>query len=378
MNQFLTKKRDPSIDCVKGLAIIAVVLSHLHFYWPSIPENNISITPLLFSLWHVPVFFCVAGFFIKEERLLKPFEFIKNKIRTLYLKTILYVGFSVILHNLFIKVGLYSVQLEYGGKAMFLYSVKDTIIALLKTVFFMGREPITTILWFAYVLFLALCGYSMLAYLLNKLLRMEHEKKFMVRGIVILSITVVANILTQNFGITQNRVSNVFPAMLLIYIGQWFNVEKKLKYDSPFAAITCFILVVQTAIRSGSIGLNNNLFYDSFHLVVGGAGVTYLLLFLVRKINIPHVKSCLAFLGNYSFSIMGLHLLCFKPCVLVWNYLFSTSFDLAALIPEIGTHYFAGMFFLIFACFVSAAIGCFFEKIVLRSLFEKCKRCGDL
>ncbi len=358
-------RRDISVDCVKGLAIIAVVLGHLGFNLPSIPENNIYLAPILYSLWYVPVFFCIAGFFIKEDRLANSIEFIKKKAKTLYLKTIIFVGIAVLCHNLFLKTGLYSEQLDYVGKTMSFYSIKDIFFTLIKTIFFMGREPITGPLWFGYVLFMALCGYSLIAYVLNKFLQYEHQNMFIIRGVVILALTIVSNILSQNFGITQNRLSNIFPAMLLIYIGQYFNEEKRLNFDSPIAALTCFLLILQAALRSGGISLNNNQFYDVFHLVAGGGATTYFLIFLFKKIKVSVFKQGLAFLGNYSFSIMGLHMLLFKPCMIVWNHFFHTSFDIAALVPGIGTNYIAGIFFLVLSCFVPALLGFILEKKVM-------------
>ena len=364
----MKKQRDLSIDCVKGLAIIAVVFGHLEFTLPSLPEYKIHLSPFVNSLWHVPVFFCIAGFFIKEDSLHQPIEFIKKKMKTLYLKTILFVGAAVLLHNLFLKIGFYSEQLNYYGKTVSLYSLKDVIVTLLKTMFFAGREPITGALWFGYVLFMALCGYSLLTYFLDKFVG-NKQKLFAIKGLVILAMVIVSNIFTQNFGITQNRVSNIFPAMLLIYIGQWFNIEKKMKYDSPLAACLCFLFVVQAAIRSGGIGLNNNQFYDVFHLVVGGGAMTYLLLFLIKKMNMHRIKHILAFIGNYSFAIMGLHLLCFKPCMMIWNGLFDSSFKVEELVPGIGTQYVAGVVFLIFSCFVPAVLGYLFEKMLMKRGF---------
>lgn len=358
----LPKKRDISVDCVKGLAIIAVVFGHLGFYLPSL-SGGIDFHPFLHSLWHVPVFFCVAVFFIKEERLIHPFEFIIKKVKTLYIKTILFVIIAVLFHNTLLNIGLYSEQLDYGGKTMFLYSTKDTIVTLLKAIFLMGREPIVGPLWFAHVLFIALCGYSLLAFFLSKILKYERNKLFWIRGIVILTLTIFSNILSQNYGITQNRLSNVFPAMLLIYIGQWLNVEKKLKYDSSLVAFTCFLLVVQSVLRSGGIGLNNNRFYDVFHLIVGGGIMTYLLLFFIKKINVPHMKNVLAFFGNYSFAIMGLHCLCFKLCIIISNNFFHTSFNIAAFVPNIKTQYIIGIFFLVLSCCIPAVLGFAFDVI---------------
>ena len=360
-------KRDLSIDCVKGLAIIAIVLSHLHFYMPSIPENKIYLSNFVVQLWHVPVWFCIAGFFIKEERLSRPIEFIAKKTRTLYVKTILFYVMAVLLHNTFLRVGLYSEQIDYGGKYMFFYSVKDTVVNLFKAVFFMGREPIVGPLWFAYVLFEALCGYSLLTFAMSEFFRCEKNQKFLIKGCVILTMTIVSNILSQNFGITQNRASNVFPAMLLIYIGQWFNVERKMNYNSSLMAIVCFLLIVQVGLSSGGIHLNDNVFHDVFHLIVGGCAYTYLLLFLIKKCNCTFVKKILAFLGKYSFAIMALHLLCFKLCICAWNGIFHTSLNIAALSPEIGRQYIMGVIFLLISCFLPAVLGVFFEKCVVKN-----------
>ncbi len=94
--------------------------------------------------------------------------------------------------------------------------------------------------------------------------------------------------------------------------------------------------------------------------------MTYLLLFLINKMNMPRIKNMLAFIGNYSFAIMGLHLLCFKPCMVIWNKLFDTSFNVAELVPGIETQYVAGLVFLTFSCFVPAVLGFVVEKTVIR------------
>ena len=90
--------------------------------------------------------------------------------------------------------------------------------------------------------------------------------------------------------------------------------------------------------------------------------MTYLLLFLIKKMNMPLIKNILAFIGNYSFAIMGLHLLCFKPCMMIWNKLFYTSFCVAELVPGVGSQYVAGLVFLAFSCFVPAVLGFVVEK----------------
>ena len=70
------------VDISKGIAIIAVVLLHINFQFYE--SKYVPLTALLGSLWHVPVFFLLGGFFLKEEKLLQTTSFIKGKIKSLY------------------------------------------------------------------------------------------------------------------------------------------------------------------------------------------------------------------------------------------------------------------------------------------------------
>lgn len=58
----MAKKRSLSIDIAKGTAIIAIVLGHIAFEYPS--SSLVSSGVLLFGLWHVAVFFLLAGFLL--------------------------------------------------------------------------------------------------------------------------------------------------------------------------------------------------------------------------------------------------------------------------------------------------------------------------
>lgn len=78
-----TTGRTPYVDIAKGIAILSVVLLHVDFVYPKLSFINIS--AMLGWYWHVPVFFLIGGFFLKEERLLQPVSFIKGKFKSLYL-----------------------------------------------------------------------------------------------------------------------------------------------------------------------------------------------------------------------------------------------------------------------------------------------------
>ena len=80
----MENNRSLSVDITKGTAIIAIVLGHIAFSYPSCCLVHCG--DLVFGLWHVAVFFIVAGFFIKEEQLVQPKLWFKKKFSSLYLK----------------------------------------------------------------------------------------------------------------------------------------------------------------------------------------------------------------------------------------------------------------------------------------------------
>lgn len=98
--------RTSYVDIAKGIAILSVVLLHVDFVYPKFSFINIS--AMLGWYWHVPVFFLIGGFFLKEERLLQPVSFIKGKFKSLYLLALYIYLPATLLHNVFFQLGWYS------------------------------------------------------------------------------------------------------------------------------------------------------------------------------------------------------------------------------------------------------------------------------
>src|SRR3989339_1325652 len=94
------KKREIYWDIVKGLGIAAVVFGHSGFaYWPVI---------ILINYYHLPIFFFVSGFFYNDTYSTDPYAYIGRKLRTLWWPMIQYVVAFILLHNLFLKLNIYS------------------------------------------------------------------------------------------------------------------------------------------------------------------------------------------------------------------------------------------------------------------------------
>ena len=176
----MENNRSLSVDITKGTAIIAIVLGHIAFSYPSC--SLVHCGDLVFGLWHVAVFFIVAGFFIKEEQLVQPQLWFKKKFSSLYLKILYFYVPAVLLHNVLIKIGWYS--LESTDPVINTYSMmefaKQTVLAICLG----GREPIVGAVWFVYVLFMALIGLSVVSWTIKNLAKDERQYEWM-RGIAL-------------------------------------------------------------------------------------------------------------------------------------------------------------------------------------------------
>lgn len=161
-----SSNRSTYVDIAKGLAILSVVLLHIDFVFPQ--SKYMDIEAMLGWYWHVPVFFIIGGFFLKDEKLQKPIPFIKGKFVSLYkLALCIYLPVTL-LHNVFFSWGWYSTEEAYGDKVITVWGVKDYILGVLKVVLCAGREPLMGAMWFVYALLFALCGYSVLTWFVKK------------------------------------------------------------------------------------------------------------------------------------------------------------------------------------------------------------------
>ena len=167
----MKNKRSLSVDVVKGISIVAIVLGHINFLYPA--GQLVNTNDLFIYLWHVAVFFLLAGFFIKEEQLVQPKLWFKKKFSSLYMKILYFYIPAVLLHNVLIKIGWYS--LESTDPVINTYSVMDFAKQTVFAICLGGREPIVGAMWFVYVLFMALIGLSIVSWQIKKFAKDERQ-----------------------------------------------------------------------------------------------------------------------------------------------------------------------------------------------------------
>ena len=325
------EKRSLSVDIAKGISIIAIVLGHINFLYPVGPLVNTK--DLFLYLWHVSVFFLLAGFFIKEEQLVQPKLWFKKKFSSLYLKILYFYIPAVLLHNVLIKIGWYS--LESTDPVINTYSMmefaKQTVLAICLG----GREPIVGAMWFVYVLFMALIGLSIVSWAIMKISKNHRQYQWM-RFISILSMCFLAGLLSNKYGLTIRRFSNTFTAMLLIYVGRIMYQKIKLSFDNGYLAIACGLIAFEVACMLGGVSLNGNEYKDILQLLVAAPAVLYIIMYIGKHIEANVVGKAIAYVGKDSFYVMALHFVGFKFCTLALQGIGYWGTNLSDLTPGVG------------------------------------------
>lgn len=304
----ITQKRIQFVDIAKGISIIAVVLFHINF---TIGDFSLFPTKTIVAggCWHVPCFFLISGFFLKEEKILNTKDFLKNKFFTLYLKILCFYIPATLLHNVFIHWGFYSIQETYSGKQMFLYTKVDYIKKILAAIFFAGREPIVGPLWYAYVLCLALICYSIISIICKKIWKNNYSKIRIILLVLLASLSAVAS---NKLNLTLNRFSNTLVVMGLLSVGQYLFQFHREKFKSPVLLICSIFLFWQNAVLNGNIALNNNNYNDLFHLFLGSLCMLHIICFISIKLEKTFFGNILCIIGKKSFEIMALHIFIFQ------------------------------------------------------------------
>lgn len=140
----IKKERNNTISIAKGIGIILMVIGHSGC--PRLLNDFI-------YLFHMPLFYFTAGYCFKEKYISLPKEFMKKRIKGLWLPFIKYVGLFILLHNIFYYLHLYDHSIN---EADHLYSIWETIKKIGNAALLMrSHEALLGGYWFIRSLFIA-------------------------------------------------------------------------------------------------------------------------------------------------------------------------------------------------------------------------------
>jgi fucose 4-O-acetylase-like acetyltransferase len=327
------------VDVVKGFAIIAVVAWHTNFNVNSIfPYSQggafLPLKQMLGTFWHVPVFLCIGGFFLREEELIHPKKFVAKKWKQLYVKLLIFYAAFILLHNVFFQIGFYSEEAFYHGKHIApLHSIKDYIIACMWGLA-AAREPFLGAMWFVNLLFLGLCIISFVFFVLSKTKWKNDE---VARATVLLMLFFTSSLFSHILGISITRITPAMCGAWLIYCGFVANKKYKISYDNGFVFMASLLLMYEMCSIYGEVSLSEDIYADCTVLTLGTLCSLYVLCYIAKKIENTKIGDFFAMCGRESYYIMALHLLGFKVGTMLlstfgyekpWDELFSQADNL--------------------------------------------------
>ncbi len=352
--------RNNTIDILKGIGIILVVIGHC------LSRKTHGDLPIDFIYsFHMPLFFIASGIFFSEKCLNNKKEFILRKIRGIYIPFLKWSFIFLALHNVFFTCGI--INAEYGNSAgvtSSLFSLKETIINALFIITTMTHYDgfLLGAFWFMRALLIGSLLLCFCSYLLNKIVKNP-----------IIAIAVTSLILGVAGGIKVYFQIGIpgFPKegyrelMAAFFIGMGYLIRQygtkrisNITYGIPALLILLLCLFIHPAT------MNRDVTFNDWAVIpfsgVSGFVVVYILSHWIDS-YIPWMRNTLVYIGKRSLYILTFHFIMFKPAALLQTYIYDLDWRMIGCFPIISLH--NEVFWIIYA--VSSIVFCLLiEKLL--------------
>lgn len=132
-----------AVNYAKGLAIVLMVLLH------SCRRIESSYVGHLVCLFHMPLFFVMAGYCFKEKYLDDFRTFALKRVKGLWIPYVKYGILFLALHNVLFSIHVYDgVYGSYTGQTSVLYGLRDFALQLQRILRMVGTEQLLGGYWF--------------------------------------------------------------------------------------------------------------------------------------------------------------------------------------------------------------------------------------
>ncbi len=310
-NVVYIKKRNTTIDYMRGIAIFLVVLAHTNF-------NHIQ----YIELFHMAIFFSFSGYCYddrySENKKTVGCYFIK-KLKSLYIPYISFNMFLLCLHNLFCRINIYTdnpgftenplLNTNYGKISI--YTMNDFIYHTIKTLGFVDGEQLAGTLWFLRALFEVSIIYVLTDFIARKLNQFRNYFIF-ITAVFIMAVGCYLNLKKIHIVTGVEETCYYYIFFVIGVFLQKSKLKKIIIKPSVFWAI----------LSSGGLGINYYIISHQkisavtthmpwFYVTNGLLGG--ILIFSISKIlmRYSHTK-WITYIGRNSLHIMLWHFLAFK------------------------------------------------------------------
>ena len=284
-------KRDRYWDCVKGFAIISVVLGHGYAF----SRNFV-------YAYHLAMFFFVSGWFYNEDKYGDaPERNLAARIKSIWPK---YVTYSVVLILLHLAlqdfIGIEMVKERFTFGTAFIYSVESILFHI--------NDYLTGSMWFIPQIILSSALFGYIVWLSRRKLLGDgkHIKDIVIVVLCILFGAVGCFLTLKDIDIAGDfhlqYVAKTMPIYMAAYYSRNIYEKKGSKLLNLPIAILCLAVLVAESFFELDIGIESNplSFYG-----LGFAGI-YFFLYLSKMIGkIKWLQKGFSVIGEYSFEIMA-------------------------------------------------------------------------
>ncbi len=304
------KKRDPYWDIMKGIGALCIVLGHCAW----------GLAGKYVYTFHLALFFFVGGFLFKPEHAKDPWRYLGSRFKNLYGKYVLYSFIFILLHNVLLKLNLYSSSASAGKWAMQEYGINDFLTNLFQALLFGTNETLLEALWFVITLLMAMCIFCFIQFYLGKI--KNKTVNIIVSWVVYIALAYVGTYIEmQNLQFTE-RTQCVIMLVPLVFLGYKFREHYDvLKKFVRWWAIIPFALLNHFALKwtGTNIDLSQNMIISPLWFYALSLSGIYVCLGLSQLINmIKPLRWAFSKMGEYSYEIMALHFTAFKA--VIWLY----------------------------------------------------------
>ncbi len=314
-------KRIDYIDTAKGIAIIAVVLSHAVTNSSNALEIDHPVLLNWLSFFNVSTFFFINGFLYNENSIESPLKAILKKIKAYYIPFISYNLVFLFLQNIFVKA-------HFIDRSNYITSIKSFLFALIQVLF--GKmQPMTGPMWFLRALILISILYILVDSFSARVF--DGNFRYIINGIVAV---LLLQLLHAGYAPAVFNFPTACDSFIIFYLGvlyRRFNANAFLnKYRHVLGLISLVVsLIIANTIMVGIYG-NLNSTLDLLSMIISIA-------FVISISQFKHISNLkiLKLFGRSSLEIMALHFLAFKPISYLFIKIYSLDISYLAHTPVV-------------------------------------------
>lgn len=315
--------RSDLLDLIRGLLIVLMVIGHSGS--PSLIERFI-------YLFHLTAFMILSGYCYNSNNC-SNFESVKKylyrKINKMYFPYILANGILILLHNILVRLHLYST----------ISSSQEILTKLCKNFVFCGTEQLLGALWYLRTLFIIVNLWIIVDYLIH-IFFLKKSTQFFTGGGYALCMLLIGYLLNK-YDIKLNlSIPCIFTYTFFYVMGIFFSrmkmfetISLKLQILLTLMSMVVLIIIDMYTNWIGATGSNEytDIITMLFMSILGWIFIKGIAIFI--KSNFKLLSDILIKIGRNTMAIMFFHFIAFKLVILIQIFIFDLPIETLSYFP---------------------------------------------